>query len=210
MLREKYGHPDILVATDGPDLDVSWLAGYFDDAISGGTVFRDGETIQAGWSLLMLRETSEGDFELYEPIFTAMPIEWTRGVTTILRHLLLQDEVCRQLSVEPSYPSLLDPGAAFPPFAESSESFCMERGDLEDIGFQWTFFIDGDFDAKGYLCSYFEIALTHPSIIPFLALPPGALVQIEGRWVQVTLEDVTISSDTNEFLARLAGSDFFG
>ncbi|QCU54445.1 hypothetical protein FFM54_36275 [Burkholderia pseudomallei] len=89
--REKYGHPNIVVPMeDDLEFGAQAVLSYFEDQIRQGTIFREGETVQIGWSILMLKAGAGETLEAWEPEFSPMPISWIRGANTTYRHLMMQ------------------------------------------------------------------------------------------------------------------------
>lgn len=53
---------------------VNSLFSYFESEINLGKRFNVGQTIQFGWMIPMLKSDGHSDLELWEPGFSAMPI----------------------------------------------------------------------------------------------------------------------------------------
>ncbi|MCA3186655.1 MULTISPECIES: hypothetical protein [unclassified Cupriavidus] len=203
-LHQKYGHPDIVMEV-APDLGMGfeWMLSYFEEAIAGGRIFQENQFVQFGWMMIMLRANEQGDLEIWEPRMDAMPIQWTRGATTTIRHLLVQREVCAQFGVEPVFPTLLESAVISDDFF-GSQGFHMEREASQggsDSG--WLF---KDFRAGGGRhCSLFEIVVNRPEVMPFLAMPVGSSVRISTSGIDASLDNRNVSSISNGFLAKLVG-----
>ncbi len=208
--RDLHGHPDIVVAMKPAYKEgAEWLLAFFQSEIQRGVVFGDGQTVQIGWMLVMLKNDQHQDLEIWEPRFDAFPIAWQRGADLTYRFLTMQREVCRQIGVEPEFPSLAFPAVMAPDFLTSTADFKMSREEHSARDSGW-FFGELDFDGTdAKYCSLFQISLGHMLAIPFMALPPGAAVQCTKDRVEVFYGETSISSDTNEFLARLRASPAF-
>lgn len=204
--RTAYGHPDIVVSVD-PEFDVGteWLLGFFESEVRRGVVFKSGQTVQIGWMVSMLKGNRDGDLEVWEPGFDAMPINWVRGVNKTLRHLLLQREVCAQLGVEPDFPSLRQSGVVSASYGTGG-SFVMARQEPSGNDSGWVLAAREDANVDGKRCSLFEAALHDSRLIPFLGLPAGSQVTYSDAEIRVSRDGTTVASDSNEFLRRLHAS----
>lgn len=201
-LRHRYNHPNIVVAV-ASDLRTGfdWFLSYFEGEVAAGVVFSDNQLVQIGWMLVKLCRNSSGDLEVWEPRFDAVPINWTRGASTTIRHLMVQRETCAQLGVEPSFPVLTQSGVVSAEFFASGR-FDMERELCEVATDSGWIFKDPE-PTGGKHCSLFEIAVARPEVVPFLALPVGATVSFDKSGIEISLGDRKISSSNNEFIARL-------
>jgi hypothetical protein len=208
--RKTYGHPNIVVSLDAAnEAGSEWLLSYFEDQIRQGMKFKAGETVQIGWMIVMLKGDDRGDLEIWEPRFHSMPISWVRGAINTFRHIALQSEVCKQVGVEPDYPSLRQAGAIQPGFLDNSDGFKMDRETPEGRKSGWKFFQlqSGKFDGK--YKSLFEIAIGRFAVVPFIALPSGASVTHSKSRIEISLGTSSISSDSNTFLNKLLASPIF-
>jgi len=201
-LRQRYNHPNIVVAV-ASDLGTGfdWVLSYFEEQVAAGVVFSDNQLVQMGWMLVKLCQDSSGDLEVWEPIFDAVPINWTRGASTTIRHLMVQREACAQLGVEPSFPVLNQSGVVSAEFFASGK-FDMER-ELCEVATDSGWIFKDPQPAGGKHCSLFEIAVARPEVVPFLALPVGTTVSYDKSGIDISLGDRKISSSNNEFIARL-------
>ncbi|MEF9416831.1 hypothetical protein ABXT21_12270 [Ralstonia sp. SM1864_UCD524_TZ4] len=203
-LRQRYNHPNIVVpvASDlGAGFD--WILSYFEGEVAAGVVFSDNQLVQVGWMMVKLCQDSRGDLEVLEPGFDSVPINWTRGASTTIRHLMLQRETCAQLGVEPVFPVLSQSGVVSADFFGSSK-FHMER-ELCDVATDSGWLFKDPEPTGGRHCSLFEIAVARPEVVAFLALPFGAVVSYDKSGIEISVGDRRISFGTNEFIARLLG-----
>ena len=134
-----HGHPEIAILLDeNSDLSPDWLISFFEAEVGNGQRFQADETVQVGWMLTMLRASSDPHcLELWEPEFDSLPINWCRGATNTLRHLIIQQSVCEELGVEPNFPSLREAGVASPCFGNSDGSFTMSRDESDGNDSGW-------------------------------------------------------------------------
>ncbi|WP_199026618.1 hypothetical protein [Ralstonia sp. ASV6] len=201
-LRQRYNHPNIVVAV-ASDLGIGfdWILSYFEGEVAAGVVFSDNQLVQIGWMMVKLCQDSRGDLEVWEPRFDSVPINWTRGASTTIRHLMLQRETCAQLGVDPVFPALNQSGVVSADFF-SSDKFYMER-ELVDVATDSGWLFKDPEPAGGKHCSLFEIAVGRSEVVAFLALPVGTSVSYDKSGIEISLGDRRVSSSTNEFIARL-------
>ena len=152
--------------------------------------------------IAMLRETSGGDLEIWEPDFDALPIRWIRGVNNLFRHLLLQKSVCEAMDVTPDFSSLRQSGIVSPDFLASSEGV-MSRDPANNTQSGWFFYPQDYEGSEGRHVSLYEIALACEWSIPFLALPFGSKVSYSKCRVVVNFGTKSASSDDCELLRNL-------
>lgn len=202
--RQAYRHPNIVVALSLElDAEADWLLAYFESEIQRGVFFYPEETVQIGWMLVKLKADESGDLELWEPRFDHMPISWTRGADTTIRHLMLQRQLCAQLDVEPSFPSLRQTGIVTPDFLVTSIGFVMSREESDGNDSGWLFREFAYQGRNGRHCSLFEVAVSRLAIVPFLALPAGVTVTRSEGDVRITYGSLEISSSSNDFIGRI-------
>ena len=198
---ERFGQPEIVLwLDDEARMEPRWILDYFQDAAALGKRFRAGETVQIGWMVTKLVQTPDGDLEVWEPRFRSVPIQWVRGANNTLRHLILQKSVAELFQIEPVFPSLLQAGIVVPPIWEQQGQLCMLRGDPMRNDSGWRFSRDQNEQVGGQLRSLFEIGCRFPSLIPFLALPPGGSVVSSALDVLVGYRGKVVSSRDSELL----------
>ncbi|WP_395068027.1 hypothetical protein [Paraburkholderia silvatlantica] len=208
--RGQLKHPNIVVSLpSGPEFGAKPILSYFEDAIRQGTVFGDGETVQMGWMILMLKATENGELDVWEPRFGDVPIVWERGASKTYRQLIVQKSVAEQLGVEPSFPSLRQSGVISPDFM-ASKNFQMFRNPSTGTDSGWLFTTEKNVSSDGRLASLFEIASKRPEVIPFLALPATSSVVLKDGLVKISHGKAEVRSDSNELLSRLPTSDLIG
>jgi hypothetical protein len=64
-----------------------------------GRRFLPEQTVQFGWSILEIRQRTDGTIGLFEPDFRSMPVRFVDSVTNTLFHLLLQKWVAESLGL---------------------------------------------------------------------------------------------------------------
>lgn len=173
---------EVAIAADTPaairqlalDPFLDWLATYAKTAR-----FRDGQTLQLGWTLLSCR-VADGRLTLLAPDMKSFPIEFapdlSQAVWTMFKHV----EVPASFGEEPLIPTLQQAAVVG---ARYQELPClMERsppdGD-DDSG--WTFNsmrpdVDNNDPSQLGRVSLYEAALENPHLLRYLSLPPGYTV----------------------------------
>jgi hypothetical protein len=181
------GQPEFRVAVDGAAViepDIAFLLRTLEEWVQAGERFGDGETVQLGWCLLTVRVNEDNTLSLLEPDFRRMPILWVDSVTSTLRHLRAQKDVCE---------SFFDPTAVcFPTLTQScivcthlpeAQQLVMERHEPVAADSGWFLGCHGNThdhnDARNLSrVSLYEAALQNPETIPYLALPPAVLLHV--------------------------------
>ncbi|MDB6078218.1 MAG: hypothetical protein JWO82_1965 [Akkermansiaceae bacterium] len=182
------------------------LAAWLESGIRGGDRFLDGQTVQFGWSLLLLRETANG-LEALEPDFQSLPTQWLPGVNSTVQHLQLQRAVCDLFNRELAFPEIRQTGLVSPKFYDNRECV-MSRDSPENSDSGWVFHEPGYLGPEARYVSLYELSLQKIEVIPFLALPPSSRVSIAPGRCAVTVDGVTKSSSNSEFLRALTTSSF--
>lgn len=199
------GHPNIVVSMpSGPEFGAKSILSYFEDAVSQGTVFRAGETVQVGWMMLMLKSTEGGELDVWEPRFGEIPIVWERGASKTYRQLIVQKSVAELVGAEPAFPSLRQSGVISPDFM-ASKDFQMFRDQPTGTDSGWLFTTEQNVSSDGRLASLFEVASKRPEIIPFLALPAASSVVLKDGQVNISYGKKVVGSDSSDLLRRLPG-----
>ncbi|WP_420957397.1 immunity protein Imm33 domain-containing protein [Burkholderia gladioli] len=200
---EKVGHSNFIVSADEAyDSIVDSLFEYLEGEIKSGKTFGADQTIQFGWMILMLKGDGRGDLEVWEPDFSAMPINWEFSLNKTFRDLYLQRELCAQAGLEPDFPSLLQRGI-ISPVLDPDKGFIMNRETPQNGESGWFFLGCEDQGDKGRFCSLFEVAMNVPWVTPFLALPPGVTVACNSSAMEIRMGSRVISSNNNEILRNL-------
>lgn len=209
--QERYGHPDIVVQADPPyQSSAEWILGYFEEQIRQGVVFRPKETVQIGWTTVLLEKTDDDALQILEPEFGSLPVKWRLGVSSTARFLMVQKEVCDQLGVDVAYTSMRQSGVVSPDFlTKSQHEFRLNRDNPSGNDSGWVFRASDYRGLSGSLCSLYEIAIAVPAVIPYLALPPGSTVRRSKVGLEISANGSDLSSSDNDFLKRLLASASF-
>jgi hypothetical protein len=187
---KEHGQLEISVfCDDGLPLaeNLKWLLEWIESEVAGGRRFLPEQIVQIGWSLLEIRQRTDGTLALFEPDFQSMPVKFVDSVSNTLRHLLLQKCVAESLGLaeEMTFSSLRDSAIVCAEFG-SAEGFVMQRLAPKASNSGWFFGCDSQAhdhqspDALRRISLYEAAALRDDRIIPFLALPPDIFVGFGG------------------------------
>jgi hypothetical protein len=190
------------IQTDAEELTRPIVA-YFETQPQAGVRFTDGQTVQFGWLLLLLRQADDNHLEVFEPDFDCVPIRWCRGINNAVRHLSLQRAVCALFGCEPLFPTISQAGITSPKFF-SSVDYTMSRDTPADSDSGWVFAECDYAGAEGEFCSLYQLSLQKPEVIPFLALPPSSRITFKPGFREITANTTTRSSADNDLLRKLA------
>lgn len=187
-------HPEFCISYDADSAlheDVEWLVGFLEKSVSLGSEYRPGQTCQIGWMVTSIGQRSDNDLALLEPDFNSLPVSWKESVTTTLRHLRLQKDVCESLGVveEMEFPSICDSGiVGVDVSASNCEKLVLDRDTRSGNDSGW--FVGSaapeiDYNDASNLrrCSLYEVGMLAPMAVMFLALPEGFRVEIAERAV---------------------------
>lgn len=98
----QHGHPEISLECDAsvPDSALNWLLAWLETEVSSGKHFLPEKTVQIGWSILQVRQRTDGSLTLFEPDFHIMPIVFVDSVSNTLAHTLIQKYTAESLGLE--------------------------------------------------------------------------------------------------------------
>lgn len=181
----KYGHAEFdiefLNALARPDIE-SFIRG-LECTVRDGDVYKDGDLVQLGCMLLMVRSI-DGRLNVLEPDMVTFPIVWTPGVSRSLEILGSQRSIAELvgLAKQMDFSSIRHSLVQGIDVDSSVSEFVMERCGPNDSDSGWFF---GRLDTKlsynnpSHLCrvSLYEAILLCPSITKYLALPSGCRVE---------------------------------
>ncbi len=107
--RTPYNHPDMVLHLSGHTSSLPHgLLAYFEERIRSGIVFRPDETVQVGFAIITLKSDNTGDFEVWEPSFQNMPIDWVTGADNTSRFILVRKETYAHIGVSAKFSSVLE------------------------------------------------------------------------------------------------------
>ena len=131
---------------------------------------------------------------------TTANIRQDRMTVNTLRHLILQKSVAELFQIEPLFPSVLQAGIVVPPVWEQQGQLRMLRRDPRQNDSGWRISREENEQINGQFRSLFEIGCRFPSLIPFLALPPGGSVVSNAQDVFVSYHGNVVSSHDSVLL----------
>ena len=185
----EHDHLEISVQCEDKALspNLHWFLGWIESEVAGGRRFLPEQTVQVGWSVLEVRQRTDGTLALFEPDFQSMPVRFVDGVSNTLLHLLLQKSVAESLGLagEIALPSLRDSAIICAEFG-STDGFVMSRVAPKAADSGWFFGCDSaahDHQSPDVLrrVSLYEAVTRHDDrTIPFLGLPPDTFVGFGG------------------------------
>lgn len=185
-----------------------WILDIIEEKVREGDRISPGDLMQIGRMSIRFAPTLDSCLGVAEPEFGTFPIKWIAGANNTIRHLIIQREVCDQVNLEPNFASMLRLGIISPNFfnEKTGLEFSRDTENGKDSG--WVFYERGYTGSMGDFFSLYQIGITVPSVIPFLALPKGALVTVTADFIQISTPSATISSVENEFMQNLLQSAF--
>jgi hypothetical protein len=181
-----HGHLEISVQcedTAALSPSLRWLLGWLESEVARGRRFLPEQNVEVGWSVLEIRQRTDGTLALFEPDFESMPVRFVDSVSNTLLHLFLQKSVAESLGLgeELTLPSLRDSAIVCSEFG-SIEGFLMSRVAPKAGDSGWFFGCDHaahDHQSLDSLrrVSLYEAAIRREDrIIPFLGLPSDTFV----------------------------------
>lgn len=182
----RVAHPEIVIQFDEPMVITSdaraFVTGLEEEVLSGRR-FKDGETLQVGWSLALFRAAQPDVLAVWEPDMESFPMRFVDSVSRTLMHLRLQRDVAESLSLSPRFPSMRESGMRCS-WAHEPSSLVMERFEPEGASSGWFIHCGSpshDHENAENLVreSLYAIALDQPGVISYLALPPGSVVLLK-------------------------------
>jgi hypothetical protein len=180
------GHLEISVECDGDSAlapTLNWFLDWIENEVAIGRRFLPEQTIQVGWSVLEIRQRTDGTLGLFEPDFESMPVKFVDSVSNTLLHLFIQKSVAESLGLvaELDVPSLRDSAIICTDFG-STGGFVMSRTSTKAGDSGWFFGCNNskhDHQSQDALrrVSVYEAMTRHEAgAIPFLGLPPDTFV----------------------------------
>jgi len=184
----RYGHPEfVLTCSDECAFDVPWLVDLLERQVASGSTFREGQTLQLGWSVLRFEADPAGNLHLLELDLSGKPGKFDRSVTRTLLALRLQKSVLESLGIQDQllFPSLLQTALRCRRFGKTSQPMLIRsEPTAEDSG--WFFGCreeshshDDPNELEGGVLH--ELASEQPILIEYLAMPTGSMILLDAR-----------------------------
>ena len=186
--NESHGHREISFNFDDsiPDSLAPWLVSFLEKDVANGARYLPGQTFQIGWSITRIQELPDGSLGVFEPDLKSMPMNFVDSMNTTLMNLLRQRYVLDSLGFEVPdiFPSMLQ-SAIVCNRLSSSAHFSIFRVDPEGRDSGWSICCDDrshNHNDSRVLSrvSLYELGCRYPSLIPYLALPPGIAIYEAG------------------------------
>jgi hypothetical protein len=210
----EHGHLEISVSCD--DAAESALPGYLQSLlgwiereVAGGRRFVPEQTVQVGWSLLEIRQRTDGTLGLFEPDFQCIPMRFVDDVSKTLLHIMLQKSVAQSLGLEEelAIPSLLNSAIVCTEFG-STKGFVMNRATPKASDSGWFFGCDNEAhdhespDTLRRVSLYEAVTRKDDRTIPFLGLPPDMFVGFGGVVPYFSREDTELVIRPGSYLHK--------
>lgn len=208
----EHGHAEISVQcedTSALSPSLHWFLGWIENEVAGGRRFHPEQNVQVGWSVLEVRQRTDGTLALFEPDFQSLPVRFVDSVSNTLLHLFLQKSVAESLGLEGelAIPSLRDSAIVCTKFG-STKGFTMSRVTPGPADSGWFFGCDSqthDHQSPGTLgrLSLYEAVIRHDNrTIPFLALPPDTFVGFGGAVPYFSREETELAIRPGSYLHK--------
>lgn len=189
--------------------DADWFARMLESWVGEGERFRDGESVQIGWSSTLLRQSESGELHFSEPDFASMPVNWQPGLTRTLAHLRLHKDVLESLlpSENLAIPSLRQ-SCLICTKLDGANDFMMARSQPENNDSGWFLGCREEHNHNDpnslRLISLYQAILQHaPQALPYLALPPESYVAILSGQSSFFVAGKSIEPKIGSYLDRL-------
>jgi hypothetical protein len=194
----QFGHREfeLEVGDLGDELTTS-LVRYLEGAVSRGTRFEPGQTIQFGFQFLEVRDAHDDHLTLYAPERSL-----ASAILATLRQKFVADSF--GLSDRLDFPSPRDEAL------ECTRVRALGHGAFvrEEGGWRAYCFDDRhDHDAIAELNpqSVYELTVAHPLLDLFVGMPIGTTIHFDRRGVRtVIVDDVELTPESGSFVAALA------
>jgi hypothetical protein len=162
------------------------LLDYFENGVAKGTSFLPGQVVQLGWALLQLIERDDGTLGVQE-IDIENKSGWVESVHMSLTATWFQREVVSSVGIaEPAFPRQGQNATVCDKLRDAGPDYLLGRvepDDAEDSGW-FMGCVDEEHDhrhvdnlSRAHLVG---IAVRHPFVTQFLALPVGTKVRVSG------------------------------
>lgn len=161
------------------------LLTYFEQAVANGTVFRQGETVQFGWSTLRICEGPDKTLGVEERELDPEGT-WTQSVDRALRDIFFQLEVGKSVGLQDAlcFPRQ-DQLARVQPCIQRGAKMLFMRlpdNDLPAAFSGWSLRCQADHPhEEADFCPLLAIASLNPELVQFLALPHDSAVLVQWK-----------------------------
>jgi hypothetical protein len=183
-----HGHPEIAIRFDqllALDIDAKWLVAFLESSVAEGRKYEPGQTLQIGWTVTKFQQSDANLVRLLEPVPGSEPIVFADSVTHTLAHLRQQKDVAESFCppIEWDFPSMLQSALVCTDLSIPEAGvgvMARHAPDGRDSG--WFFGCenshhDHNDPANLVRLSLYRVGCQNPSVIKYLALPAGTLIQ---------------------------------
>lgn len=179
----KYKHAEIAfeVGEGVPEVDALHFKSTLEGMVASGSRFKAGETFQVAWMILRFAEADQGRLSLQEPDMKGMPIQYVNGVTRTLRFMRAQRDTADSFGLleQMKLTTIMDV-ILVPEDQDKIRIPQLHRGEPEGPMSGWFLLEAGEDPPKFRPMSLYELALSRPELVKFLALPPGTDVVVDA------------------------------
>jgi hypothetical protein len=208
---KQHKHPEFSFRIDpkkGLREDANWLVGYLEQNVASGERYMDGETVQIGWIVNLLKKRKDGTFGVLEPDFESFPINWVDSVTDTLAQFRMQNDVAESFGLNPiEFPSIRQSCVLGTDVVAGDVNLVLERTEPNEDDSGWFIgradtSIDYSDPQNLRRASLYEAGVLTPGAIMFLALPTGYRVVLTDSSIEITFGDRELTPLPTSFLER--------
>ncbi len=168
------------------ETDVEWFCSTLETMLARGSKFKIGQTFGMGWSVLVFVDAGKGVLGLQELDGSGIEGKFARGVTRSLTALRLQKSVAESFGLENQLDFATQRQTAICcKKLDSDKAIVLSRDEPDEDTSGWFFSCtaknhDHDDEANLKIETLYELACEFPRLMPYLALPPGVMVLVDG------------------------------
>jgi hypothetical protein len=205
---------EFIFATDesAPDFVVTSFADWLQEYIEDGAEFRDGQTLQYGYTLLSCRAHSR-TLRLLAPDFRSMPIKWIHDLGAAFHIVAAHKYTPETFGLPPDIPTLRNTaiiGRRFdeiPMFANRLSPVESNRNDSGWFIGSQSDDVDNNDPDQLRVVSLYEAMLAVPHVVNFLSLPVGCQVVFSGGRPVVLKDYEELQIPKDSYLDRVFSAE---
>jgi hypothetical protein len=160
------------------------LLDYFEESVAAGTQFLPGQVVLVGWADFRIIERSDGTLGLEERDPWAES-DWSESVDESLMQVWFQQEVCRSLGLDSSFPRQTQTAIVCTELFNDPGPYVLDRARADDSVSGW--FVgcgrdehDHNEESNLELTLLWLLVAKIPFLGQFLALPPKTFLEVAG------------------------------
>jgi hypothetical protein len=185
---KKYNHKNILINYSHVlKEDIDWFTNTIKQMISNGSIFKNNETMQIGWSFIRFCDFNENTLIVKELDMSGVPQQFSYTIDNSLLHLRLQKDTFESINDNDMllFPNIRQSAICCNDFNQTSDFF-LNRCNPKNNDSGWFFgCINKDHnhnDPKNLILeSLYSIACNKKQIINFLAFPVEYIIIFENN-----------------------------